>query len=209
MNAENRDWGFENAEGVFEFAKSVIRVDGMIKTLPSEEDYRKIGCLPVIDEKPEVPDGFALKEDGMHKIDGEWVHVYLLEELPKPPTDEGAADADVGDGGSESEDASSDELPDEAGDGLPQALTRDDYDSAMEDYIRSVRCARGYTTREPSAYANSSNPRFAQDARDWQTFMDDVMEYALEVINQVEETNEVPTIEEFLADMPTVVWTYS
>lgn len=53
----------------------------------------------------------------------------------------------------------------------------DDYDSAMEQHITQTRIDRGYTTREPSAYMNSSVPQFAQDAKDWQDFLDATMIY--------------------------------
>ena len=42
-----------------------------------------------------------------------------------------------------------------------------DYDKAMEDHLLAERSARGYTTREPSDYKDSTVPRWAQDASDW------------------------------------------
>lgn len=85
-----------------------------------------------------------------------------------------------------------------------------DYDSAMERRLRSERAARGYTTREPDAYLTSSNPRWSQDARDWVAHRDAVMEYALNLINAVQSgEREPPTMEEFTAGLPGIVWTYS
>lgn len=84
------------------------------------------------------------------------------------------------------------------------------YDSAMESHLRSEREARGYTTREPDAYLESANPRWAQDAHDWVAHRDAVMSYALDIENAVQSgEREPPTIEEFVAGLPNIVWTYS
>lgn len=83
-----------------------------------------------------------------------------------------------------------------------------DYDNLMEDYLRSVRSERGYTTREPDDYFGSSNPRWSQDAKDWVAFRDAVMTYALDVINTYTATGNAPTLAEFKAGFPKMVWTY-
>ena len=90
----------------------------------------------------------------------------------------------------------------------PIVYTPDDYDQAMEDYIREVRIARGYTTREPDDYFGSSVPRWSQDAKDWVAFRDAVMTYALDVINTYTATGKAPTLAEFKAGFPKMVWTY-
>jgi hypothetical protein len=90
----------------------------------------------------------------------------------------------------------------------PIAYTEADYDNAMEDFLRSVRSDRGYTTREPDDYFGSSNPRWSQDAKDWVAFRDAVMTYALEVINTYTKTGNAPTLAEFKAGFPKMVWTY-
>lgn len=90
----------------------------------------------------------------------------------------------------------------------PIVYTPEDYDNAMEDYLRSVRSERGYTTREPDDYFGSSNPRWAQDAKDWVAFRDAVMTYALGVINDYTKTGKAPTIAEFIAGFPEIVWIY-
>lgn len=83
------------------------------------------------------------------------------------------------------------------------------YDSAMESHLRSEREARGYTTREPDAYLESANPRWAQDAHDWVAHRDAVMLYALDIINAVQSgEREPPTMEEFVAGLPQIEWTY-
>jgi hypothetical protein len=90
----------------------------------------------------------------------------------------------------------------------PIVYTVEDYDAAMEDYIREVRIARGYTTRDPDDYFGSSNPRWSQDAKDWVAFRDAVMTYALGVINEYTATGNAPTLAEFKVNFPKMVWTY-
>ena len=84
----------------------------------------------------------------------------------------------------------------------------DEYDNVMEEHITQTRFERGYTTREPSAYANSSVPRFAQDAKDWQKFLDETMLYGMKVRDDYASTGIAPTLEEFEENLPKVVWTY-
>ena len=88
----------------------------------------------------------------------------------------------------------------------PIVYTVEDYDAAMEDYLREVRYERGYTTREPDDYLGSSNPRWAQDAKDWVAFRDAVMTYALDIINTYTKTGNAPTLAAFKAGFPKMVW---
>lgn len=84
------------------------------------------------------------------------------------------------------------------------------FDDAMEAHLYDERAARGYTTREPDAYLNSSVPRWAQDARDWVAHRDAVMAYALTLMNQVEDgERDAPTMAEFRAGLPAIQWTYT
>lgn len=83
-----------------------------------------------------------------------------------------------------------------------------DFDFAMEEHLRTEREARGYTTREPDAYLESSNARWRQDAHDWVSHRDAVMSYALDLINAVESgERQPPTMAEFKAGLPAIVWT--
>lgn len=85
-----------------------------------------------------------------------------------------------------------------------------DYDAAMEAHLYEERAARGYTTREPDAYLNSSVPRWAQDARDWVAHRDAVMGYALTLMNAVDDgERDAPTMAEFRAGLPVIQWTYT
>jgi len=94
-------------------------------------------------------------------------------------------------------------------DDLP-APTIADFDAAMEEHLREEREARGYTTREPDAYLESSNSRWAADAHDWVAHRDAVMTYALELMNAVERgEREPPTMAEFKARLPRIEWTYA
>ena len=90
----------------------------------------------------------------------------------------------------------------------PIVYTQSDYDAAIEDYLREVRVARGYTTREPDTYLQSSNHRWAQDAKDWVAFRDAVMSYALDIINTYTTTGNAPTLVEFKLGFPKMIWTY-
>ena len=84
------------------------------------------------------------------------------------------------------------------------------FDAAMEQHLYEERVARGYTTREPDAYINSSVPRWAQDARDWVAHRDAVMGYALALMNQVDDgERDAPTMAEFKAGLPAIQWTYT
>ena len=90
----------------------------------------------------------------------------------------------------------------------PIVYTPDDYDRAMEDYIRQMRIDRGYTLREPSEYKGDPYPRFAQDAEDFILFRSLCMQYVLPILNKYKETGEAPTMEEFKAGFPKCEWTY-
>ena len=92
----------------------------------------------------------------------------------------------------------------------PQAsqATVKDYDRALERHIKDTRMARGYTTREPSYYLQSSVPRWQQDALDWVAFVDACMIYGLQVQNDYMEGKPIPTLDEFIANLPQITWTY-
>lgn len=87
--------------------------------------------------------------------------------------------------------------------------TLEEYDAAMEEHLVQERSARGYTTREPTAYLASANPRWAQDARDWVAHVDAVMAYALDLINAVQSGQRTPpTMAEFRAGLPQITWSF-
>lgn len=87
-------------------------------------------------------------------------------------------------------------------------VTVSDYDRAMEKHIYRTRVERGYTTREPSEYKDSSVPRWRQDALDYIAFRDEVMLYGLSVQNAYAAGEEVPTLEEFKAALPVITWNW-
>ena len=82
-----------------------------------------------------------------------------------------------------------------------------DYDQVMEQHIHDACVARGYTTREPDAYLNSRNERWAQDAEGFIDFRDKVMEYGLMVQNEFVKTGKAPSLEVFKAGLPQIEWT--
>ena len=92
----------------------------------------------------------------------------------------------------------------------PYVPSVSDYDHAMEDYCKQVRIDRGYTTNSPVDYYNSANERWAQDARDYIAFRDEILEYALEVENEFDKGGDIPTLDEFKAHLNTIKchWTY-
>jgi len=83
-----------------------------------------------------------------------------------------------------------------------------EYDLAMENYLKTARIQRGYTTREPSDYISSAVDLWRQDAIDWIAFRDAVLTYALNVENTVTAGGTLPTLEEFTDNMPQIVWTH-
>lgn len=81
------------------------------------------------------------------------------------------------------------------------------YDSAMEEHLDAEKAERGYTKREPSDYANSTVPRYKQDADDWTKHRDEVMLYGLDILNKAARGEPVPTLAEFKAALPVIHWT--
>ena len=90
----------------------------------------------------------------------------------------------------------------------PPETTVADYDRAMEEHIYRTRAERGYTTREPSEYKDSSVPRWRQDALDYIAFRDEVMLYGLRIQNDYAAGKPVPTLEEFKAALPVITWNW-
>ena len=85
-----------------------------------------------------------------------------------------------------------------------------EYDSAMESFLRQEREERGYTTREPDSYLTSSVARWRVDAEDWVRHRDEVMEYAIGVMNAVQSGQmQQPTMEEFMDGLPKITWSYT
>ena len=81
------------------------------------------------------------------------------------------------------------------------------YDDAMEAHLDAEKAERGYTKREPSDYANSTVPRYKQDADDWTKHRDAVMLYGLDILNKAARGEPVPTLAEFKAGLPVITWT--
>lgn len=91
-------------------------------------------------------------------------------------------------------------------------ITMQDYDAIMQQYIMSVRYARGYTSRQPTDYLNSSTPRWKQDALDFIAFRDKCLQFGQSVINNYQTTGIVPSLEQFeknLKQTCVCIWTYN
>ena len=90
-------------------------------------------------------------------------------------------------------------------------VTVQDYDRVLQKYIYDVRYQRGYTTRQPTDYLNSSIPRWKQDALDFIAFRDNCLQFGQSIINNYQTTGIVPTLEQFekqLKQTCVCVWTY-
>lgn len=81
------------------------------------------------------------------------------------------------------------------------------YNRVVENHLKSERIARGYDTREPSLYVNSSIPRWRQDAQDWIAHVDSVMSYALSALNDWKAGGDPPALREFAESLPKIKWT--
>lgn len=84
----------------------------------------------------------------------------------------------------------------------------EDYDEIMEQYLITTRCQRGYTTRQPSEYLNSTVERWKQDAIDWIKFRDECMLYGLQIQNKYANGQQVISLEQFQQNLPKIKWTY-
>lgn len=91
----------------------------------------------------------------------------------------------------------------------PQYIpTVQDYDKILEQHISSTCKQRGYTTRQPSEYINSTVERWKQDALDFIKFRDKCMLYGLEIENKYKNSQTVPTLEQFKQNLPKIKWTF-
>lgn len=175
----NRNYGKVDADHNIVYAPDMVAHDGRSYINPRKEDYA------VADDGPWLP---------------------VIESAPSEPPPEGYHWKRTG-------------KYDVSPDGRPMAryvaeedpkTTLEDYDTAMEEHLLAERSARGYTTREPDMYTGSEVPRWAADAADWKKHRDAVMLYALEIMNAVQSgEREPPTLDEFVAGLPNIVWTYN
>lgn len=89
----------------------------------------------------------------------------------------------------------------------PIVYTEEDFNRALEAHLHEECVARGYDTREPTAYASSAVPRWRQDAKDWMAHVDAVMTYGLAALNEWKETGKAPSYSAFVAGLPRIHWT--
>ena len=91
-------------------------------------------------------------------------------------------------------------------------ISMQDYDALLENYIFETRYARGYTSRQPTDYINSSTPRWKQDALDFIAFRDKCLQFGQSIINNYQTTGIVPSLEQFekqLKQTCVCIWTYN
>ena len=178
----NTKYGSVDENGVLEYADDYVTVGGQTHLNPTAAQYRAVGKYPVEDAPPAEP---ALQ--GFHYEAGVWRYRTKERQGVAVPV-------------------AVERVYDLVADPAP---TLADFDDAMEDHLRREREARGYTTREPDAYLTSAVPRWSQDAEDWVAHRDDVMGYALALINAVQAgERQPPTMSEFEAGLPRIEWTY-
>lgn len=190
----NIKFGKVDESGAISYAPSTIVVDGARILGPTEAQYRSQKWLPVVDERPEPKDG------GWWQPTDKWRRV----DPPAPVREETLKDGKTIKIKGRAP-APYIERIWEWVENPPPGVEA--YDAAMEAHLRAERSERGYTAREPDAYLNSANERWAQDARDWVAHRDAVMEYALAVLNAVAAGGEAPTLDEFKAALPRIAWT--
>lgn len=87
-------------------------------------------------------------------------------------------------------------------------ITIEDYDKILEQHIRNTCKQRGYTTRQPSEYINSTVERWKQDALDFIKFRDECMLYGLEIENMCKNNQKIISLEQFKLDLPKIKWTF-
>ena len=83
-----------------------------------------------------------------------------------------------------------------------------DYDKILEQHISNTCKQRGYTTRQPSEYINSTVERWKQDALDFIKFRDECMLYGLEIENMRKNNQKIISLEQFKSDLPKIKWTF-
>lgn len=173
-------------DGKLHTAPSSVAINGVVVKNPSRDILHKMGYVPLIvtPPPPEVPEGYTLKtiyEYVYDTVKRIRTSIKTVYDVVQPPEPEPEPTPSI-----------------------------KDYDEAMERHLKSERDERGYTTREPDSYLTSSNARWAQDAKDWVAHRDAVMEYALDLINAVKDgTREPPTLDEFIAGLPKITWTFA
>lgn len=178
----NTKYGSLDQDGLLEYADSCVTIEGQTYLNPTAAQYRAAGKYPVEDEPPSEP-----APQGFHYGAGGWRYRTKERQGVMVPV-------------------AVERVYDLVADPLP---TLADFDKTMEEHLRREREERGYTTREPDSYLTSAVPRWSQDAMDWVAHRDDVMGYALNLINAVQAGERLPpTMSEFEAGLPRVEWTY-
>ena len=86
--------------------------------------------------------------------------------------------------------------------------TRKTLTDTMQSYLDRTAQERGYDgILSLCSYATSSNPRFGPEGQAGVALRDAVWAYGYAVIAEVEAgTRPVPTVEELLAELPSIIW---
>lgn len=90
----------------------------------------------------------------------------------------------------------------------PGPPTLEDYRVAIRDYVDATAQSRNYDNAVSCAsYVNSTNTQWAAEAEAFVAWRDAVWAYAFAELEKVQDgTRPQPTIEEFLQELPAMVW---
>lgn len=81
------------------------------------------------------------------------------------------------------------------------------YSQALQEHLDKQAYSKGYDNGFTLAtYINSNNATWAQEAADFIAWRDACWQYAYNVQTQVEGGQDAPTIENFIANAPELVW---
>jgi hypothetical protein len=98
-------------------------------------------------------------------------------------------------------------IEDELQASLPPSEPLNDYKAAFDAHLDAVAQSRQYDNRVSIAtYAGSANPQWASEAQAFIAWRDLALGSMFEQLADVQAGGEIPTVEEFVAELPEIVW---
>lgn len=89
----------------------------------------------------------------------------------------------------------------------PIPISIEDYKTAFDNHLDAVAQSKGYDNRLTIAtYTGSTNPVWAGEAAAFIAWRDAALASMFAQLESVEAGGDAPTVEEFLADLPTIEW---
>jgi hypothetical protein len=93
---------------------------------------------------------------------------------------------------------------------VPPPVSADDFAAAIQAHVDATAKARGYADGVALAgYSASTIPTWSAEAAAFIAWRDQVWLYASDKLAKVQSGQTAPTIEEFLAELPAIVWPQS